>query len=79
MRILVALALAAIFMFAAKSVSVSFFPRDYKGHNVADTTKKDTAKFTEYKSLPLKPARKISFSTQEGSWMSLDVSPMDKI
>ena len=75
MRILVALALAAIFMFAAKSVSASFFPRDYKGHNVADTTKKDTAKFTEYKSLPLKPARKISFSTQEGSWMSLDVSP----
>src|SRR5271155_4753318 len=28
--------------------------------------------------LPLKPARKISFSTDEGTWMSLDVSPDGK-
>ena len=41
----------------------------------ADTTKKDTVKYTEYKSLPLKPARKITFSTSEGTWMSVDVSP----
>ncbi len=26
-------------------------------------------------SLPLKPQRKISFSSKEGSWMSLDISP----
>lgn len=42
---------------------------------LADTTKKDTTRFTEFKSLPLKPTRKISFPTSEGTWMSLDVSP----
>jgi Tol biopolymer transport system component len=30
------------------------------------------------KSLPLKPERKIEFSTDEGTWMSLDVSPDGK-
>ena|SRR6476661_5612654 len=44
-------------------------------HPLADTTKKDSAKYEEYKSLPLKPARKINFTTNEGSWMSVDVSP----
>lgn len=42
---------------------------------LADSVKKDTVKYTEYKSLPLKPSRKINFSTSEGSWMSLDISP----
>jgi hypothetical protein len=28
--------------------------------------------------LPLKPTRKISFTTDEGTWMSLDVSPDGK-
>ncbi len=41
----------------------------------ADTTRKDTVKYTEYKSLPLKPERKIAFATNEGTWMSVDVSP----
>lgn len=41
----------------------------------ADSVKKDTVKYTSYKNLPLKPSRKISFNTTEGSWMSLDVSP----
>lgn len=41
----------------------------------ADTTRKDTVKYTEYKSLPLKPERKIAFTTNEGTWMSVDVSP----
>ena len=44
----------------------------------ADSTKKDTSKFTPFKNLPLKPTRKISYSTKEGSWMSLDVSPDGK-
>src|SRR6476469_3059264 len=44
-------------------------------HPLADTTKKDSAKYEEYKSLPLKPARKINFTTNEGSWMNVDVSP----
>ena len=45
----------------------------YAAENFADTTKKDS--FTAYKSLPLKPTRKIEFTTSEGSWTSLDISP----
>src|SRR5688572_983375 len=45
---------------------------------LSDTTKKDSSRFTEYKDLPLKPSRTISFTTNEGTWMSLDVSPDGK-
>ena len=41
----------------------------------ADTTKKDTVVYAAYKDLPLKPSRKISFTTNEGTWMSVDISP----
>lgn len=44
-------------------------------HNLPDTTNTDSAKYEAYKSLPLKPSRKINFTTSEGSWMSVDVSP----
>jgi Tol biopolymer transport system component len=43
-----------------------------------DSTKKDTTKFTSFKDLPLKPTRKISFPTSEGTWMSVDISPDGK-
>ena len=39
--------------------------------------KKDQAK-EEKKGLPLKPDRKIEFTTDEGTWLSLDVSPDGK-
>ena len=39
--------------------------------------KKDEKK-DEKKGLPLKPARKIEFTTNEGTWLSLDVSPDGK-
>ncbi|HET9406412.1 MAG TPA: amidohydrolase family protein [Candidatus Sulfotelmatobacter sp.] len=39
----------------------------------ADTASKDKDKKED--PLPLKPARKIEFTTQEGTWLSLDVSP----
>jgi Tol biopolymer transport system component/imidazolonepropionase-like amidohydrolase len=51
----------------------SFSPK--KEIPYADTTKKDTVKFTVNKDLPLKPTRKISFNTNEGTWMSVDISP----
>lgn len=38
----------------------------------------DTTKFTTYKDLPLKPQRKVSFTTTEGTWTSLDISPDGK-
>jgi Tol biopolymer transport system component len=43
----------------------------------AKTEKKDEKK-DESKGLPLKPARKIEFTTDEGTWLSLDVSPDGK-
>ncbi|HMB92506.1 MAG TPA: hypothetical protein VKP65_16755, partial [Rhodothermales bacterium] len=45
----------------------------------ADSTRTDTTEVKKDKkkdeSLPLEPARTVSFSTDEGSWISLDVSP----
>ena len=41
-----------------------------------ETEKKDTVKQKKKKTLlPLKPDRKITINTKEGTWMSLDVSP----
>ncbi|MDB5249165.1 MAG: amidohydrolase [Segetibacter sp.] len=42
----------------------------------ADTTKKkDSIVYETVKGLPLKPQRKINFSTTEGTWTSVDISP----
>lgn len=43
--------------------------------NLADSVKKDTPVYTTFKDLPLKPEREISFNTNEGTWISVDVSP----
>jgi Tol biopolymer transport system component len=45
------------------------------GTPLKDSTKADTARFATYKGLPLKPTRKFSYNTHEGSWMSVDISP----
>ncbi len=47
-----------------------------KKEDKADTTKKDKPK--KKKDLPLEVARKVSIKTNEGTWMSLDVSPDGK-
>ncbi len=39
--------------------------------------KKDSTKVAT-KELPLEPERKLSFNTQQGTWMSLDVHPNGK-
>jgi Tol biopolymer transport system component/imidazolonepropionase-like amidohydrolase len=44
----------------------------------SDSTGKDTTKYTSFKDLPLKPQRKVTFTTAEGTWTSLDVSPDGK-
>ncbi len=44
----------------------------------ADSTGKDTTKFEKFADLPLKPQRSIRFTTTEGTWTSLDVSPDGK-
>ncbi|MFN2398494.1 MAG: amidohydrolase family protein [Gemmatimonadaceae bacterium] len=43
-----------------------------------DTPAADTAKSREKEGLPLKPTRTIRFTTDEGTWLSLDVSPDGK-
>lgn len=40
-----------------------------------DSTKKDSVPHTKFANLPLKPERQVKFSTKEGTWMSVDVSP----
>jgi Tol biopolymer transport system component len=45
---------------------------------LTDTTKADTSKIKKKepeRALPLKPERKIEFTTNEATWLSLDVSP----
>ena len=44
----------------------------------ADSTGKDTTKYEKFTDLPLKPQRSIQFTTTEGTWTSLDVSPDGK-
>ncbi len=45
----------------------------------ADSTKSDSIKYTSFAGLPLKPERQIKFTTKEGTWMSVDVSPNGKL
>src|SRR4051812_30236447 len=68
--VLTALVSIVLFTHAKSGRGFKFF-KDHPG----DTTKKDTTKYAVFKNLPLKPTRKISYTTKEGSWMSLDVSP----
>lgn len=44
-------------------------------HPTIDTIGKDTLAYTPFKDLPLKPGREVRFTTTEGTWMSLDISP----
>jgi Tol biopolymer transport system component/imidazolonepropionase-like amidohydrolase len=66
---------AGLFLLFSTQTEAGYFPFSPKDHDPADSTKKDTTKYSEFKSLPLKPVRRINYSTNEGSWMSLDVSP----
>ena len=63
-----------ILFFAVISVS---FSADAYAVNTSSTEKKTPEKKKE-ESLPLKPARKLQFTTDEGTWLSLDVSPDGK-
>src|ERR1700756_4900741 len=52
--------------------------RDFAGQEKDSKGEKKDEKKDEKKGLPLKPDRKIEFSTDEGTWLSLDVSPEGK-
>jgi Tol biopolymer transport system component len=55
--------------FAQQNIN-TFFP--------ADSSKKDTMAYTAFADLPLKPERLVKFTSKEGTWMSVDVSPDGK-
>jgi len=44
----------------------------------SDTTSNDSIHYVNFKDLPLKPQRKINFTTNEGTWTSVDISPDGK-
>ena len=45
---------------------------------IAQDSKKDDAPKKATKELPLEPERKISFTTENGTWISVDVHPDGK-
>ncbi|MCW3086713.1 MAG: amidohydrolase [Sediminibacterium sp.] len=67
-------ALAAVIVLSATALPVPDAAFLHLYSSVTDTAKRDTT-FTEFKNLPLKPKRKIPLTTNEGTWMSVDISP----
>jgi Tol biopolymer transport system component len=68
--------LAAIFgLFAGSALAK---PQDSGAQDKDKKEEKKDEKKDEKKGLPLKPGRKIEFTTDEGTWLSLDVSPDGK-
>jgi Tol biopolymer transport system component len=78
-RVTVCIAMAAMILcgFAPK---ISARPQEAAAQEKKEEKKDDKKdeKKDEKKGLPLKPARKIEFTTDEGTWLSLDVSPDGK-
>ncbi len=68
-------ALGSYYQLQASAENSPFLQREAP---LADTTKKDSVVYETVKGLPLKPQRKINFTTNEGTWTSLDVSPDGK-
>lgn len=57
------------------SFSAMAIPLENSFFAFSDSTKKDSLDYPKFKDLPLKPEREMKFTTSEGTWMSLDVSP----
>jgi Tol biopolymer transport system component len=70
-------ALAVIFGGFGKPLHAKLQDAAVQDKQEAKDEKKDGKK-DEKKGLPLKPTRKIEFTTDEGTWLSLDVSPDGK-
>lgn len=54
------------------------YSQEEKRYYLLDSAKKDSIDHPKFKNLPLKPEREVKFSTKEGTWMSIDVSPDGK-
>lgn len=72
-------ALGASVSMAALVPKSSFLPLESnKEIHIQDSVKKDSLDYPKFKDLPLKPEREVKFTTSEGTWMSVDVSPDGK-
>lgn len=58
--------------------SVELLPFLAESKTLTDSTKKDSLNYPKFKDLPLKPEREVKFTTEEGTWMSVDISPDGK-
>jgi Tol biopolymer transport system component len=74
------LALGATVSFAALIPRSSTYLLPFENQNSvsADSVKKDSIDYPKFKELPLKAEREVKFTTKEGTWMSVDVSPDGK-
>mgnify|MGYP002395726546 CR=1 FL=1 len=59
----------------AKDFETSTYWLSYQDSTKQDSTKAEKPKKKEKKALPLEPERNINFTTSEGTWLSLDISP----
>ncbi|RIW18199.1 amidohydrolase [Algoriphagus lacus] len=76
--LLVALGASVSFAALVPRSGEALFPMEKEVKASADSVKKDSIDYPKFKDLPLKAEREVKFTTQEGTWMSLDVSPDGK-
>lgn len=76
--LLVALGASVSFAALVPRSGERLFPMDKEVKAQADSVKKDSIDYPKFKDLPLKAEREVKFTAQEGTWMSLDVSPDGK-
>lgn len=72
------LAITVLYFFVRPQSKAVIFNHFYSIKKYSDSTKKDTSKYTLYKELPIKPQSRITFTTSEGTWASVDISPDGK-
>jgi len=75
----VIVAFVSLSFFAASVLEASTRPQEDRSKSADNPDSKDGKKDEKKdETLPLKTTRKVSFTTDEGTWMSLDVSPDGK-
>ena len=73
--LLVALCVSVSFAALIPKSGGELFPLNKDINMPADSVKKDSLDYPKFKELPLKAEREVKFTTKEGTWMSVDVSP----
>ncbi|OOG70487.1 amidohydrolase family protein [Algoriphagus sp. A40] len=76
--LLVAFGASVSFASLVPNPAGDLFPLKKEVKDQTDSVKKDSLNYPKFKDLPLKPEREVKFTTKEGTWMSVDVSPDGK-